>query len=111
MRSLHTSRRPLPMANAKGPADMLRVVQWTTGNVAVEVVKELLRRPDIELVGAYAYSLDKVGVDIGKLCGADSSVGIDATNDVDALLELQPDCVVYTPLHFDVTEVVRILRA
>jgi 2,4-diaminopentanoate dehydrogenase len=26
-------------------------------------------------------------------------------------LELQPDCIIYTPLHFDVVEVQRILRA
>ena len=90
---------------------MLRVVQWTTGNVAVEVVKALLRRPDIELVGAYAYSLDKVGVDIGRLCDTGGDLGVCATNDVEALLALEPNCVVYTPLHFDVAEVQRILRA
>ncbi|MGA9489465.1 MAG: dihydrodipicolinate reductase, partial [Mycobacterium sp.] len=90
---------------------MLRVVQWTTGNVAVEVVKALLRRPDIELVGAYAYSPDKVGVDIGRLCDTGSDLGVCATNDVDVLLALEPDCVIYTPLHFDVAEVQRILRA
>ncbi len=39
------------------------------------------------------------------------TLGIYATNDVDALLELQPDCIIYTPLHFDVVEVQRILRA
>jgi hypothetical protein len=31
---------------------VLRVIQWTTGNVAAEVVKALLPRPDVELVGA-----------------------------------------------------------
>ncbi len=89
----------------------LRVVQWTTGNVAVEVVKALLQRPDIELVGAYAYSADKVGVDVGELCGTGEALGVLATDDVEALLRLEPDCVVYTPLHFDVAEVRRILQA
>ena len=50
-----------------GTEDALRVVQWTTGNVAVEVVKALLNRPDFVLVGAYAYSADKVGVDVDVL--------------------------------------------
>ena len=50
------------------PNDVLRVAQWTTGNVAAEAVKALLARPDLALVGAYAYSPEKVGVDVGKLC-------------------------------------------
>ena len=91
--------------------DLLRVAQWTTGNVAAEAVKALLARPDLVLVGAYAYSSDKVGVDVGKLCNLGRDVGICATDDVDALLALAPHCMIYTPLHFDVGEVERILRA
>ena len=91
--------------------DVLRVAQWTTGNVAAEAVKALSTRPDLALVGAYAYSPEKVGVDVGKLCNLGRDLGIYATNDVDALLELEPDCIIYTPLRFDVVEVQRILRA
>ena len=39
----------------------IRVVQWTTGNISWEAVKGILERPDLELVGAYAFSADKVG--------------------------------------------------
>ncbi|MDT5000617.1 MAG: hypothetical protein QOK12_2722, partial [Mycobacterium sp.] len=81
------------------------------GNVAVETVKALLARPDLVLVGAYAYSPEKVGVDVGTLCNLGTALGIHATNNVDALLALEPDCVLYTPLHFDVVEVQRFLRA
>jgi 2,4-diaminopentanoate dehydrogenase len=91
--------------------DVLRVAQWTTGNVAAETVKALLARPDLALVGAYAYSPEKVGVDVGRLCNLGTDLGVHATNDVDALLGLEPDCIVYTPLHFDVAEAQRILRA
>src|ERR1700733_11850494 len=91
--------------------DVLRVVQWTTGNVAVEAVKALLARPDLVLVGAYAYSPEKVGVDVGTLCNLGRALGVRATNDVDALLALEPDCIVYSPLHLDVVEVQRLLRA
>jgi 2,4-diaminopentanoate dehydrogenase len=38
-------------------------------------------------------------------------VGVAATNDVDALLALKPDCVVYNPMWIDVDELVRILSA
>jgi 2,4-diaminopentanoate dehydrogenase len=88
-----------------------RVVQWTTGNVAVEVVQALLHRLDLILVGAYAYSPAKVGVELGTLCNIGRELGVRATDDVDALLALEPDCIVYTPLHFDVAEVQQILRA
>lgn len=93
------------------PNHVLRVAQWTTGNVAVEAVKALLARPDLDLVGAYAYSPEKVGVDVGTLCNLDRDLGVHATNDVGALLALKPDCIIYTPLRFDVAEVQRILRA
>ena len=41
----------------------LRVVQWTTGNIARQTVRAVLARDDLELVGVFAYSADKVGVD------------------------------------------------
>lgn len=88
-----------------------RVVQWTTGNIAQQTVRAVLARPDLELVGAYAYSASKVGRDVAELCGLDEPTGIAATDDVDALLALEPDCVLYTPLHPDVDELVRLLGA
>ena len=88
----------------------LRVVQWTTGNVGKQSVQAIVRRPDLELVGCYAWSADKVGCDVGELCGMEP-VGVAATNDVDALLQLKPDCVVYNPMWRDVDEMARILEA
>ena len=88
-----------------------RVVQWTTGNIARQAVRGVLARPDLELVGVYAYSAAKVGRDVAELCGLEAPVGVLATDDIDALLALEPDCVVYTPLHADVDELVRLLGA
>jgi hypothetical protein len=87
-----------------------RVVQWTTGNVGVQSVTAIVNRPDLELVGCYAWSDDKVGRDVGELCGLDP-IGIAASNDVEALLALHPDCVVYNPMWLDVDEMVRILES
>jgi hypothetical protein len=92
------------------PTTPLRVVQWTTGNVGKQSVQAIVRRSDLELVGCYAWSADKVGRDVGELCGI-APVGVAATNDVDALLGLKPDCVVYNPMWRDLSEVVRILEA
>jgi hypothetical protein len=87
----------------------IRIVQWTTGNVGKRSVRAIVGRPDFELVGCYAWSDDKVGRDVGELCGIDP-VGVEATNDVDALLALEPDCVVYNPMWPDTDELVRILE-
>ena len=88
----------------------IRVVQWTTGNVGQRSVRALVHNPDFELVGCYAWSDDKVGRDVGELCGIEP-IGVAATNDVDALFALKPDCVVYNPMWHDTDEVVRILEA
>lgn len=88
----------------------LRAVQWTTGNVGRRSVRAVVAHPDLELVGCYAWSADKVGRDVGELCGIDP-VGITATDDVDALLALRPDCVIYNPMWPDLDELVRILAA
>ena len=87
-----------------------RVVQWTTGNVGKRSVQAVVKRPDLELVGCYAWSDDKVGRDVGELCGTER-LGVAATNDVDALLALKPDCVVYNPMWRNVDELICILEA
>lgn len=88
----------------------LRIVQWTTGNVGRQSVAAIARRPDLEVVGCYAWSKDKVGRDAGELCGLEP-LGVTATDDVDALLALQPDCVVYNPMWPSTDELVRILES
>lgn len=88
----------------------VRVVQWTTGNVGQRSARAVIAHPELELIGCYAWSAEKVGRDVGELCGIDP-VGVAATDDVDALLALRPDCVVYNPMWQDVDELVRILEA
>jgi hypothetical protein len=87
-----------------------RVVQWNTGNVGKSSLKSIATNPLLELVGCYAWSPEKVGRDAGELVGI-APLGVTATNDVDALLALKPDCVVYNPMWIDIDELVRILSA
>jgi hypothetical protein len=87
-----------------------RVVQWTTGNVGKSSVAAVTANPTLELVGCYAWSKDKAGRDVGELAGIEP-LGVAATNDVDSLLALKPDVVVYNPMWVDVAELVRILEA
>ncbi|HEY6533445.1 MAG TPA: hypothetical protein VIY72_14145 [Acidimicrobiales bacterium] len=93
----------------RGPMG-IRVVQWTTGNVGKESVKAIMANPTLELVGCFAWSETKVGVDVGELAGIDP-IGVTATDDVEALLALKPDCVVYNPMWPSVDELVQILEA
>ena len=88
----------------------LRIVQWTTGNIGKRSVRAIVENPGLELVGCYAWSPDKVGRDVGELCGL-APLGVTATNDVGALLALRPDCVVYNPMWPSIDELVRILEA
>jgi hypothetical protein len=73
-----------------------RVIQWGTGNVGFHSLRHLIRHPDLELVGLHAHSEAKQGKDAGEIAGLDEKTGIIATNDVDALIALKPDAVVYT---------------
>jgi len=88
----------------------LRVVQWNTGIVGTAGVRAIAEHPRLELVGCYAWSDDKVGRDAGELAGT-VKLGVEATRDVDALLALAPDCILYTPLFPDIDHLVAMLEA
>jgi 4-hydroxy-tetrahydrodipicolinate reductase len=72
-----------------------RVIQWSTGHVGVPALHGIITHPDLELVGLWVHSESKAGTDAGALCGLPDT-GVLATNDVDALLDLDADCVCYT---------------
>ena len=99
------------MTPDQAPNAPLRIVQWTTGNVARQAVRAVLGRADMELVGVFAHSPSKAGIDLADLVGLTEPTGVVATTDTGGLLSLGPDCVVYTPLHFDLDEVSTILRS
>ncbi len=71
-----------------------RVIQWATGTVGVHSVPAIAAHPDLELVGLWVHSDSKAGRDAGEICGSDP-VGVIATQDADALLALDADCIVY----------------
>jgi 4-hydroxy-tetrahydrodipicolinate reductase len=94
----------------------LRVIQWSTGNAGRKALRGILRHPELELVGVHAHSPDKVGKDAGELCDYGRKTGVVATNDADALLALDADCVCYTAqgetrIRQTIEELCRILAA
>lgn len=86
----------------------LRVAQWGTGNVGARALREVIRHPDLELVGVVVYSEDKAGRDAGSLCG-EAATGIIATTDRDAVAALVPDCAIYMPSAPDLDEVIALV--
>lgn len=90
--------------------DKLRVIQWTTGKVGKLAMRAVLDDPRLELAGVFAYSPEKVGLDAGALCGRPDT-GVLATDDIDALIALAPDIVMYTPFTADLAQAVRLLES
>jgi len=72
-----------------------RVIQWATGTVGIHAVPAIVAHPRLELAGLWVHSDSKAGRDAGELCGGEP-VGVLATQDADALLALDADCVCYT---------------
>jgi len=71
-----------------------RVVVWSTGGIGSIAIHAIRQRSDLELVGVWVHSPHKVGRDAGELAGG-RPIGVPATNDMEALIALKPDCVVY----------------
>ena len=78
-----------------------RVVAWSTGNVGRHVIAGIDARPDLELVGLWVSNPDKVGKDAGELAGLDRTLGVAATNDVEAVYALEPDAIIHSAMADD----------
>ena len=78
-----------------------RVVQWSTGNVGRHALAGIDAHPELDLVGLFVSNPDKVGKDAGELAVLGHTLGVSATNDVEALLALRPDCIIHTAMADD----------
>jgi hypothetical protein len=88
----------------------MRVVQWATGNIGTYALRAVVEHPEMELVGVYVHSDAKAGRDAGELCGL-GPTGVVATRDVDEIVGLGADCVLYMPAACDMDEVCRLLAS
>ncbi len=87
-----------------------RVVQWATGNVGSRALRHVIEHPDMDLVGVWVSNPAKVGRDAGELAGV-APTGVKATNSIEDVLALKPDCVLYMPHVNSVDEVCRFLES
>jgi 2,4-diaminopentanoate dehydrogenase len=87
-----------------------RVIQWATGGVGRAAMQGVVDHPDLELVGCWVHSSNKAGKDVGEIIGI-PPLGVVATDDADSILDMEADCVVYSPLFADPFTVDRILQS
>ena len=87
-----------------------RVVQWATGNIGTYALRSVIEHPDLTLAGVYVHTSAKAGKDAGELCGLPPT-GVVATHDIDEILALGADCVLYMPATCDIDEVCRLLAS
>jgi 2,4-diaminopentanoate dehydrogenase len=87
-----------------------RVVQWATGKVGRVAIRHFVSNPAFELAAVLVTNPKKVGKDAGELAGI-APCGVLATDDVDAILAMDADCVHFSPLKQDIDMVCRLLRA
>ena len=73
----------------------IRVIGWSTGTVGIHAVPAIVAHPQLELAGLWVHSDNKAGRDAGELCGIEP-VGIAATQDAEALGDVDAECVCYT---------------
>ena len=76
----------------------IRVAAVGTGNVGRHALAQLISDPRFELTAVWVSSPAKAGRDAAELAGVPGSTGVAATTDLDAVLQTQPECVVYTAL-------------
>jgi 4-hydroxy-tetrahydrodipicolinate reductase len=93
-----------------GSGRRLRVVQWATGYVGAHTLRKIILNRNFELVGVYVFSTAKEGKDAGELCGLPPT-GVKATCNIDDILALKPDCVLYMQEGVDYDDVCRILES
>jgi 2,4-diaminopentanoate dehydrogenase len=87
-----------------------RVVQWATGNIGTRALRAVIGHPALSLAGLYVRSAEKAGRDAGELCGVDP-VGVVAAADIEEIIAVGADCVLYMPLLPDLDEVCRLLES
>ena len=73
-------------------------------------IKGILAHPELELVGCWVHSDDKVGRDVGEICGI-GPIGVLATNSLDEICALDADAVVYSPVMASTRDVIRLLES
>ena len=87
-----------------------RVVVCYTGGVGSQVIRLLAGDPAFQVAGVLVHHEEKEGRDAGDLAGI-GPIGVAATRNVDALVALRADCMLWHGLTWEPQVVARFLAA
>ena len=75
--------------------DKLKVAVFGTGQMGSGIIRLLMRKQGVELVGVYGRRADRAGVDVGEAIGLDEKLGVALTADLPGMLSsAKPDVVI-----------------
>lgn len=74
---------------------MISTVVWGTGNVGRLAIRAVEAHPELKLAAVIVHDPAKVGRDAGELGGLGHPLGVEATDDIEAVLAGRPQAVVY----------------
>jgi hypothetical protein len=74
--------------------DRYRVILWGPGYTGLQALREMARRPELELVGCLGYNSAKAGRDVMELAGL-APGGVAITTDKEEIYGLDADIVLY----------------
>ncbi len=72
-----------------------RVAHGGTGLTGREALRGIINDPALDLIAVLVTTPGKVGADAGSRCCVTLDTGLLATDDVDAIIALKPDCFCY----------------
>lgn len=73
-----------------------KVIVWGPGLVGNGCIREVLDKPELELVGVLCYSPEKDGKDVGEILGIPPT-GVRMTTDKKAIIDMDADVVLHAP--------------
>ncbi|HET7183054.1 MAG TPA: hypothetical protein VFI82_00105 [Terriglobales bacterium] len=76
----------------------IRVIQYGVGPIGAGMVRLMLAKPAIQIVGAIDVDPKKVGQDLGIVAGTNRQIGVKISSDVHSVLGSGADVVVHTTL-------------
>ena len=76
----------------------IRVIQYGVGPIGAGMVRLMLSKPAIQIVGAIDVDPKKVGRDLGTVANAGREIGVKISSDANAVLRSGADVVVHTTL-------------
>ncbi len=74
----------------------LRVIQYGVGPIGARMVRLMLEKPSLQVVGAIDIDPAKAGCDLGEVAEAGRPLGVTISADAQSVLRLGPDVVVHT---------------